>query len=151
MKTTKDIKDKDKALEQVLADIERQFGKGAIMKLGAQEHMEIEATSSGSLALDIALGVGGYPKGRIIEICKKLGTDIYINPCGGRSLYRHSDFEEEGIELFFLETKKENIIYKQRQDIFVENLSVIDILMYNDKQTVRNFLSEYALKKWNEI
>ena len=68
MKTTKDIKDKDKALEQVLADIERQFGKGAIMKLGAQEHMEIEATSSGSLALDIALGVGGYPKGRIIEI-----------------------------------------------------------------------------------
>ena len=68
MKTTKDIKDKDKALEQVLADIEKQFGKGAIMKLGAQEHMEIDVTSSGSLALDIALGVGGYPKGRIIEI-----------------------------------------------------------------------------------
>lgn len=68
MKTTKDIKDKDKALEQVLADIEKQFGKGAIMKLGAQEHMEIDVTSSGSLALDVALGVGGYPKGRIIEI-----------------------------------------------------------------------------------
>ncbi len=68
MKTTKDIKDKDKALEQVLADIEKQFGKGAIMKLGAQEHMEIDVTSSGSLALDIALGIGGYPKGRIIEI-----------------------------------------------------------------------------------
>ena len=68
MKTTKDIKEKDKALEQVLADIEKQFGKGAIMKLGAQEHMEIDVTSSGSLALDIALGVGGYPKGRIIEI-----------------------------------------------------------------------------------
>ena len=68
MKTTKDVKDKDKALEQVLADIEKQFGKGAIMKLGAQEHMEIDVTSSGSLALDIALGVGGYPKGRIVEI-----------------------------------------------------------------------------------
>ena len=68
METTKDVKDKDKALEQVLADIEKQFGKGAIMKLGAQEHMEIDVTSSGSLALDIALGVGGYPKGRIIEI-----------------------------------------------------------------------------------
>lgn len=68
MKTTKDIKDKDKALEQVLIDIERQFGKGAIMKLGAQEHMEVEVTSSGSLTLDIALGVGGYPKGRIVEI-----------------------------------------------------------------------------------
>lgn len=68
MKTTKDNKDKDKALEQVLADIEKQFGKGAIMKLGEQEHMEIDVTSSGSLMLDVALGVGGYPKGRIIEI-----------------------------------------------------------------------------------
>lgn len=68
MKSTKDTKDKDKALEQVLADIEKQFGKGAIMKLGSGEHMEIDVTSSGSLALDIALGVGGYPKGRIIEI-----------------------------------------------------------------------------------
>ena len=68
MKTIKDITDKDKALEQVLADIEKQFGKGSIMKLGGNEHLEIETTSSGSLGLDIALGVGGFPKGRIIEI-----------------------------------------------------------------------------------
>lgn len=68
MKITKDVKDKDKALEQVLADIEKQFGKGAIMKLGEDSHMEIDVTSSGSLTLDIALGVGGYPKGRIVEI-----------------------------------------------------------------------------------
>lgn len=68
MKTTKEIKDKDKALEQVLADIEKQFGKGAIMKLGEDSHMEIDVTSSGSLTLDVALGVGGYPKGRIVEI-----------------------------------------------------------------------------------
>ena len=67
MKTV-DTKDKDKALEQVLADIEKQFGKGAIMKLGSSEHMEVEVTPSGSLSLDIALGVGGFPKGRIIEI-----------------------------------------------------------------------------------
>ena len=59
---------KDKALEQVLADIEKQFGKGAIMKLGGKEHLEMDVTSSGSLGLDIALGVGGYPKGRIVEI-----------------------------------------------------------------------------------
>ena len=63
-----DTKDKDKALEQVLADIEKQFGKGAIMKLGSSEHMEVEVTPTGSLGLDIALGVGGFPKGRIIEI-----------------------------------------------------------------------------------
>ena len=60
--------EKDKALAQVLADIEKQFGKGAIMKLGEQKGMEIDTTSSGSISLDIALGVGGYPKGRIIEI-----------------------------------------------------------------------------------
>ena len=60
--------DKDKALEQVMAEIEKQFGKGAIMKLGSEDHMEIEVTPSGSLSLDVALGVGGLPKGRIIEI-----------------------------------------------------------------------------------
>ena len=59
---------KDLALERVLSDIEKQFGKGAIMKLGDNKHMELDVTPSGSLTLDIALGVGGYPKGRIIEI-----------------------------------------------------------------------------------
>ena len=68
MKTVKQEKDKDKALAQVLADIEKQFGAGAIMKLGDNEHIEVDTISSGSLAIDIALGVGGYPKGRIIEI-----------------------------------------------------------------------------------
>ena len=60
--------DKDKMLEAVLADIEKQFGKGAIMRLGSHDNMEIDVSSTGSLTLDIALGVGGYPKGRIIEI-----------------------------------------------------------------------------------
>ena len=60
--------DKDKTLEQVLNDIENQFGKGSIMMLGESNHMEVDVCPSGSLALDIALGVGGYPKGRIIEI-----------------------------------------------------------------------------------
>lgn len=62
------VKEKDAALEQVLKDIEKQFGKGAIMKLGDNKHLELDVTPSGSLSLDIALGVGGYPKGRIIEI-----------------------------------------------------------------------------------
>ena len=61
--------DKQKALESALQQIERQFGKGSIMKLGADSPgMEIEATSTGSLGLDIALGIGGLPKGRIVEI-----------------------------------------------------------------------------------
>ena len=61
--------EKQKALDSALAQIERQFGKGSIMKLGADNPVqEIEATSTGSLGLDIALGIGGLPKGRIIEI-----------------------------------------------------------------------------------
>ena len=60
--------EKDKALAQVLADIEKQFGKGSIMKLGEQKNIEVDVVSSGSISLDIALGVGGYPKERIIEI-----------------------------------------------------------------------------------
>jgi len=62
-----DIKE-DKALEEVMAEIEKQFGKGAIMKLGDESHMEIETISTGSLSLDVALGVGGFPKGRIVEV-----------------------------------------------------------------------------------
>ncbi len=58
----------DKALDDVMKQIEKKFGKGAIMKLGSEEHIDIETTPSGSIGLDIALGVGGYPKGRIIEI-----------------------------------------------------------------------------------
>lgn len=68
MAKTNDSKQQDQILTQVLSDIEKQFGKGAIMKLGSESHMEVDAVSSGSISLDIALGVGGYPKGRIIEI-----------------------------------------------------------------------------------
>ncbi|ERJ13597.1 recombinase RecA [Haloplasma contractile] len=59
---------REKALGSALKQIEKQFGKGAIMKLGGQANRKISAISSGSIALDSALGVGGYPKGRIIEI-----------------------------------------------------------------------------------
>ena len=68
MAKVNETNDKDKILSQVLTDIEKQFGKGAIMKLGSESHLEVDSVSSGSLSLDIALGIGGYPKGRIIEI-----------------------------------------------------------------------------------
>jgi recombination protein RecA len=62
------MESKNKALDAALAQIERAFGKGSIMKLGQREALEIEAISTGSLGLDIALGIGGLPKGRIVEI-----------------------------------------------------------------------------------
>lgn len=58
----------DKTLEQVMAEIEKQFGKGAVMKLGDENRREIDTIPSGSISLDVALGIGGYPKGRIVEI-----------------------------------------------------------------------------------
>ena len=60
--------DKQKALEAALTQIDRAFGKGSVMKLGAKPDQDIQAISTGSLGLDIALGVGGLPKGRIVEI-----------------------------------------------------------------------------------
>jgi recombination protein RecA len=60
--------DKKKALEMALTQIEKQFGKGSIMKLGESTHMNVEAIPSGALELDIALGVGGIPRGRVTEI-----------------------------------------------------------------------------------
>ena len=60
--------DREKALEAALAQIDRAFGKGSAMKLGSREAIEIESVSSGSLGLDIALGIGGLPRGRIVEI-----------------------------------------------------------------------------------
>lgn len=60
--------DKMKALDTALAQIEKQFGKGAVMRLGENKHMNVEHISTGSLSLDIALGIGGLPRGRIVEI-----------------------------------------------------------------------------------
>jgi recombination protein RecA len=60
--------DREKSLETALAQIERQFGRGAIMRLGEETRVPIEVIPSGSIALDVALGIGGYPRGRIVEI-----------------------------------------------------------------------------------
>src|SRR5690554_3768959 len=60
--------DREKALEAALGQIDRQFGKGSIMRLGDDNRVPVEAIPTGSVALDIALGVGGLPRGRVVEI-----------------------------------------------------------------------------------
>src|SRR5437868_5510188 len=60
--------DREKALESALAQIDRQFGKGSVMRLGSDERAPVEVIPTGSIALDVALGIGGLPRGRIIEI-----------------------------------------------------------------------------------
>ena len=68
-KTAGPAADKKAALETALAQIEKQFGKGAVMKLGANVTMQVDAIPTGSLGLDLALGIGGVPRGRIVEVC----------------------------------------------------------------------------------
>src|SRR5699024_1144219 len=62
------LSDKQKALDEALKKIEKQFGKGSVMKLGEEAERKIDTIPSGSLALDAALGIGGYPRGRVVEI-----------------------------------------------------------------------------------
>src|SRR3990167_1565540 len=64
----KDRAERHKALELTLSQIEKQFGKGSIMRLGQDTKFDIPALSTGSLALDLALGIGGVPRGRVVEI-----------------------------------------------------------------------------------
>ena len=66
--TKGDDQERLQALKAAMAQIEKQYGAGSIMRLGESKHQKVDVIPTGSLALDIALGVGGFPKGRIIEI-----------------------------------------------------------------------------------
>ena len=117
--------EKDKALAQVLADIEKQFGKGAIMKLGEQKDMEVETVSSGSISLDIALGAGGYPKGRIIE--------IYGPESSGKTtfaLHAIAEVQKEGGRAAFIDAEH------SLDPVYANNLGVnIDELLLSQPDT----------------
>ena len=60
--------DREKALDAALANIERQFGKGTVMRLGEETRAALEVIPTGAIALDVALGIGGLPRGRVVEI-----------------------------------------------------------------------------------
>ena len=68
MAETKQLTERQKSLEIAISSIEKQFGKGAVMRLGSSRHLQVESIPTGSLSLDYALGVGGVPRGRVVEI-----------------------------------------------------------------------------------
>lgn len=80
---------------------------------------------------------------KVIHICKLLNTTNYINAIGGLELYDKKSFAQEGIELHFLKSKE--ITYKQFGGEFVPWLSIIDILMFNDADTAKNFIKDFTL------
>ena len=85
-KTEAKLDPKQKALAAALADIEKAYGKGAVMKLGETTSLNIEAISTGSLSLDMALGIGGLPKGRIIEVYgKNSAAKLHLSTLNTRS------------------------------------------------------------------
>lgn len=80
---------------------------------------------------------------KVIDICKILGTDEYINAIGGQSLYCHEEFAAHGLRLKFLKTG--DIEYKQFNNDFAPNLSIIDVMMFNSKEQVKEMLEIYEL------
>ncbi len=83
------------------------------------------------------------PQNIVIETCKFLKTDMYINSIGGKELYNKEYFKKEGIDLRFIKSKK--IKYAQFNHKFVSWLSVIDVLMFNDIEQIKSYLNEYEL------
>jgi len=94
--------EREKALEMAMGQIEKQFGKGAIMRMGENSHMQIEAISTGTLSLDLALGIGGLPRGRIVEL---FGPESSVPATAARRSYRRVRRPGAGIRLGRLQVR----------------------------------------------
>ena len=115
-----DNSEKRKALDAAMSQIEKQFGKGSVMKLGDYKSMEIEAISTGALNLDIALGIGGIPRGRIIE--------IYGPESSGKTtlaLHAVAEVQKNGGEAAFIDAEHAlDPSYAKKIGVDVDNLIV---------------------------
>ena len=112
--------EKRKALDAAMSQIEKQFGKGSVMKLGEYKSMNVEAVSTGALSLDIALGIGGIPKGRIIE--------IYGPESSGKTtlaLHAVAEAQKNGGEAAFIDAEHAlDPVYAKKIGVDVDNLIV---------------------------
>lgn len=153
------VLEKDKALAQVMADIEKQFGKGSIMKLGEQDNVEVEVSKSGSLALDIALGVGGYPKGRIIEIYgpESSGKTTFalhaiaeVQKAGGRAAFIDAEHSVDPIYAERLGVDIDELLLSQ-PDTGEQALEICDALVKSEAVSIVVIDSVAALVPQAEI
>ena len=152
-------KEKDKALEQVLADIEKQFGKGSIMKLGEKGVRNIDVVSSGSLALDQALGVGGYPKGRIIEIfgpessgktTSALHAIAEVQKTGGRAAFIDAEHALDPVYAKKLGVDTDELLLSQ-PDTGEQALEIVEALVRSEAMSIIVIDSVAALVPQAEI
>ena len=154
-----DTTKKDKDLDQILSDIEKQFGKGSIMKLGENQHMKVDVVSSGCLSLDIALGVGGYPRGRIIEIYgpESSGKTTFalqaiasVQKTGGRAAFIDA---EHALDPVYAEKLGVNIneLLLSQPDTGEQALEICDALVKSDAISIIVIDSVAALVPQAEI
>lgn len=112
------MSDRKQALDMALRQIEKQFGKGSIMKMGEQAEMKINTVPSGSLALDVALGVGGYPRGRIVE--------VYGPESSGKTtvaLHAIAEAQRQGGQAAFIDAEHAlDPVYARALGVDIENL-----------------------------
>lgn len=112
--------DKEKAMEQAISQIEKQFGRGSIMKMGEETAIDVPAISTGSLALDLALGVGGVPRGRVIE--------IYGPEASGKTtlaLHIAAEAQAKGGMVAFVDAEHAlDVVYARRLGVDVDSLLV---------------------------
>ena len=152
-------KEKDKTLDQVLADIEKQFGKGAIMKLGEKGVKNIDVVSSGSIALDQALGVGGYPKGRIIEVFGPessgkttiaLHAIAEVQKTGGRAAFIDAEHALDPVYAKKLGVDTDNLLLSQ-PDTGEQALEIVEALVRSEAMSIIVIDSVAALVPQAEI
>ncbi len=128
---------RDKILDDALKQIEKQFGKGSIMRLGDRSNVDVDAISSGSLSLDAALGIGGYPKGRIIEIygpessgktTLALHAIAQIQKRGGKAAFIDA---ENAIDPLYAQNLGVNIddLILSQPDSGEQGLEIVDVLV----------------------
>ena len=129
--------DRQKALEAALAQIDRAFGKGSAMKLGSKETMQVEAISTGSLGLDIALGIGGLPRGRVIEVfgpessgktTLALHTVAEIQKAGGTAAFVDAEHALDPVYARKLGVKIDDLLISQ-PDTGEQGLEIADTLV----------------------
>lgn len=115
----------------------------SIRETAAYLGVKTEFTKSSLVEKDPALRA----QDRIIAICKKLDADTYINPAGGRELYDQETFAANGLQLYFIDMKQDMVRYKQFAEPFIENLSIIDVMMFNSVEEIGELLKYYELNE----
>ena len=151
--------DKSKALEAAVTQIERAFGKGSIMTLGSDQVVEAEAISTGSLGLDIALGIGGLPRGRIVEVYgpessgkTTLATHIVAESqkIGGNCAFIDAEHALDPVYAKKLGVKTEELLISQ-PDTGEQALEIADTLIKSGSISVLVIDSVAALRPRGEL